>query len=109
MILLLIPLGGLVLGLALWFGMRGLGALAMGADPGPSWSDRRESWREKRESWRDRREARGPVSIRTAAPDSVREWADRIPQGCLIAVIVASAVWVLGWLIFLIYGLNLLS
>jgi len=101
-ILLLIPFGGVVLGVALWLSLRGLGALDMGAE-----RPVRVSFRERRES-RGSRERGAPFSFRPA-PEGVREWADRIPQGCLIAVIVATAVWLLGWLIFLIYGLNLLS
>ena len=99
MILLLIPVAAVVIGAGLWVGLRGWGALSLGVD------------RPERVTWRDRRagrEGRAPFSVR---PDSegLREWSDRLPAGCLIAVIVASGVWVLGWLIVLIFGLNLLS
>ncbi len=99
MILLLIPLGGLVLGLGLWVGLRGLGALSMGGE-----RPARAGFRERR----DDRAGRAPSSFRPA-PEGLREWAERVPQGCLIAVIVLTGLWVIAWLIFLIFGLNLLS
>jgi hypothetical protein len=106
-ILFLIPLGGIVLGLVLWIGLRGLGALSMGGGTGT---------RSERSTWRERRgDGHGAgfslPSLRSGGTTAqgVRDWADRIPTGCLIAVIAATGVWILGWLIFLIFGLNFLS
>jgi hypothetical protein len=106
MILLLIPVGGIVLGLALWVGLRGLAIPGMGID---------RPERGSRASWRDRHERGDGISWRpgallpSSASGGLREWADRMPAGCLIAVIAVTGLWVLGWLIFLVYGLNLLS
>lgn len=103
MILLLIPLGGLVLGLGLWIGLRGLGALSMGADARPE----RTSWRERRQGG-ERGERFSFRSVRSP-PQGVREWAERIPTGWLIAVIAATGLWIVAWLVVLIFGLNFLS
>lgn len=106
MILLLIPLAGLLLGLGLWVGLRGLGMPSLGVDrPDRGW----------RGSERERRDGGEGFSWRPSAYSSssggggLREWADRMPAGCLIAVIAVSGLWILGWLIFLVFGLNLLS
>lgn len=96
MILLLIPFGGLVLGLGLWLSLRGLGALSLGAE------------RPERVTFRERRQSGERFSFRPGS-EGLREWAERIPQGCLIAVILVTALWVLAWLIVLIFGLSLLS
>ena len=106
MILLLIPVAGVVLGLGLWVALRGLGMPSMGIDRPDRGS--RADRRDRRESgegftWR-------PASFTTSSGGGgLREWADRMPAGCLIAVIAVTGLWVLGWLIFLIFGLNLLS
>ena len=91
MILLLIPVAGLLLGLGLWAAFRGMGALnVLGVEgSGPMRRDR---------AYRDR-----------PRPTSIREWFLQIRPGCLVAVIVAAGVWVLGWLIVLIIGLSYLS
>lgn len=106
MILLLIPLAGLVLGVGLWIGLRGLEALSLGGSTRPE----RESWRERRGS-RERFSfaSSGSSGSSGSSSQGVREWAERIPPGWLIAVIAATGVWVLGWLVILIVGLNFLS
>lgn len=108
MILLLIPLGGLVLGLGLWLGLRGLGALSMDGDVRPARSER-AGWRERRELRADGRGGGGGRFSFGSTPQGVREWAERVPTGCLIAVIATTGLWILAWLIFLIVGLNFLS
>ena len=103
MILLLIPVAGIVLGLGLWVGLRGLGMPSMGIDR-PQRGDRARG-RDSGEgfTWR-------PPSFSTSSGGGgLREWADRMPAGCLIAVIAVTGLWIVGWLIFLIFGLNLLS
>lgn len=81
------PLLGVLVGLLLYGGLRVTGAFGTLGDVG------RQS-----EGWRDR--TRGL---------SLRERAEEIPRGCLVAVIAAAAVWTLGWLILLVIGLNLLG
>jgi hypothetical protein len=88
LILILIPIAGLVLGVVLWITMRGLGAFnVLGAEAGP-YSSRTQ----------DRPEA-----------TNLRERIEYMPRGCLLSVVVACGVWVLGWLIALIVGLSLLA
>ncbi|MGH9280168.1 MAG: hypothetical protein ACRD12_18970 [Acidimicrobiales bacterium] len=95
MILILIPLAGIVLGLILWGAMRGLGAFDSlgGSGSGGSWRAERSD----RSEWRDR----GSMSL--------RERVEATPRGCLLSVLVACGVWVLGWLILLVIGLSVLS
>ncbi len=99
MILLLIPVAGLVLGLGLWVGLRRFDALTLGFDG------------TDRASRRDRRSGGGGFSLRPGSfrSEGVREWADNLPQGCLIGVIAVSVLWILAWLGLLIFGLSLLS
>lgn len=87
MILLLIPVAGIVLGVAAWAVLRGMGALnVLGV------------------------EGRVPAETRQRRePSNLRERVEDIPQGCLIAVIVVTGLWVLGWLVVLIVGLSVLS
>ena len=87
MILILVPLLGIVVGLLLYGGLRVTGAFGTLGDVG-----------RQQDGWRER--TRGL---------SLRERAEEIPRGCLLAVVVAAAVWVLGWLIVLVIGLNLLG
>ena len=99
MILVLVPLAGVVLGIGLYLALRAAGVLnVLGGDVGP-----RES-RSLRTTWGERAASRhdnGPLSVRERAQD--------IPSGCLLAIIIATAVWIIGWLIVLIFGLSLLS
>ena len=87
MILLLIPLAGIVLGVALWGVLRGMGALNVLGVEG-----------RVPQQTRERREA-----------TNLRERIEDIPQGCLIAVIAVTGLWILGWLVVLIIGLSVLS
>lgn len=91
MILILIPVAATFLGLGLWAAMRGMGALnVLGAeDTGPLL---------RRRDYADR-----------PRPASFREWLSSIRPGCLIAVIAASGLWILGWLVVLLVGLSYLS
>lgn len=89
MLLVLIPVAGILLGVGLWLGMRGLGAFDSldgggGSPPG-------------RSSWRDR----GPLSV--------RERVQEAPSGCLLSIVIACGVWTLAWLVVLIVGLSLMS
>ena len=89
MILILIPLAGIFVGLALWAVLRGMGIMnVLGAENSGS-------------SWRDRRGYE--------PPSSMRERIAQIRPGCLIGIIAVCGVWLLGWLIVLIVGLSVLS
>lgn len=91
MILVLIPLAGIVLGAVLWVAMRGMGAFnVLGTESG--------SYTTRSERVRDR-----PVAT------NLRERIEYMPRGCVLSVLVACGVWVLGWLIVLIVGLSLLA
>ncbi len=105
MILLLIPLAGLMLGVGLWIGLRGLNALNVpGGEPTaylpPS------QWEPQPQG-----QARQymPPSGTSTRGSTWRDRAADIPQGWLVGVIVVSGIWILGWLIVLVIGLSLLS
>ncbi len=83
------PLLGVIVGLLLYGGLKLTGAFGTLGDVGP---------RPAGEGWRDR--TRGL---------SLRERAEEIPRGCLVAVIAVTAVWCIGWIIVLGIGLNLLT
>lgn len=92
MILILVPVVAAMLGVGLWVGLRGLTRLnVLGAEP-----------------------AYGPVARESRSRPrgtgtTLRERAEEIPYGCLMAVVIASGVWMVGWLVLLIVGLSLLS
>ena len=89
MILVLVPLLGVVVGLVLYAALRATGAFGVFAGS----------------------EASSTVS-RSRASDASSSLGERIrgvSPGCLIAVIAAAAVWILGWFIVLAVGLNLLT
>ena len=102
MTLLLIPLAGIVLGVAAYLGLRAAGVFdVLGADPEP-WRARRErrpgQEREPRTLWP--RYGFGP---------NLTERVEEAPRGCLYAIIGVTAIWVLGWLVVLVIGLSILS
>ncbi|MFN2506843.1 MAG: hypothetical protein ABR540_21960 [Acidimicrobiales bacterium] len=87
MILVLVPVLCAVAGLVLYAGLRVTGAFGIVGD-----SDRGDGWRAS---------SRGDLTL--------RERVNEIPPGWLLAVIVVASLWILGWLIVLGIGLNLLS
>ena len=87
MILLLVPLLCAAVGLILYVGLRATGAFGVVAGGGSSAS----------------------TTYGSSAPSSIRERIRDIPSGWLIAVIAVSGVWIVGWLIVLAVGLNLLT
>ncbi|MEW6154128.1 MAG: hypothetical protein AB1673_09110 [Actinomycetota bacterium] len=94
MILVLVPVAAVVVGLALWVALKGMGALTVpGADHagGGAGGYGRERFRDQ------------------PRPTSLREWVDRVPFGVYVGIIAVSAVWVLAWLIALIVGLSFLT
>ena len=87
MILLLVPVLCAGAGLALYAGLRATGAFGTVAGTSPP-----------------------PARTYTSAPPSgLAERIQAIPSGWLVAVIALCGVWILGWLIVLAVGLNLLS
>ena len=102
MTLLLIPLAGVVLGVAAYLGLRAAGVFnVLGGEPEP--------WRPTREAKRPH--PAGPTSSwpRFGYGVSLTERAEQAPRGCLYAIIGVTAVWILGWLVVLVIGLNILS
>lgn len=86
MILVLVPVLCAVVGLLLYVGLRLTGAFGVVGDDGGS-------------GWR----ASGGGDL------TLRERVNEISPGWLLAVIVVASLWILGWLIVLGIGLNLLS
>lgn len=107
MILLLIPLVGIVLGVAAYLGLRAAGVFnVLGAEPGP-----RRRGREERESGVRPSDVRG-MGIswpRFGYGPNLFDRTEGAPRGCLYAIIGVTAVWILGWLVVLIIGLSILS
>jgi hypothetical protein len=98
-ILLLVPLVGAVLGVGLYLVLRAAGVLnVLGSEPAP------RSSRSTRETWGAAR-ARRDRSERVTLLDRV----DIVPHGCLYGIIAITAIWIIGWLVVLIFGLSLLS
>jgi hypothetical protein len=92
-ILVLVPLVGVVLGVALYVILRGIGVFnILGGEP-PTREAR--SYRASGE-WRSRGLSLG-------------ERLDAVPRGCLIAIIVVAGIWIIGWLVVLLVGLSFLS
>ena len=91
MILLLVPLLCAAVGLILYAGLRATGAFGAFAGTPSSTS------------------GGGGTAYRSSAPSSLKERIQEIPSGWLIAVIAVCGVWILGWLVVLAVGLNLLS
>ena len=92
MILVLVPLLCVVVGLILYAGLRATGAFgAFAGTPSSSSGGGRTT------------------TYRSSAPSSLRERIEEIPSGWLIAVVAVCGVWILGWLIVLAVGLNLLT
>ncbi|MDQ4096939.1 MAG: hypothetical protein M3144_03590, partial [Actinomycetota bacterium] len=92
-ILVLVPLIGVVLGVGLYAALRSLGALNVpGSEPAVGGTT---------PSWRAR--------PHYDTPNTLSERIAGVRPGCLVAVMVATGVWILGWLIVLAIGLNLLS
>jgi hypothetical protein len=93
-ILVLVPLIGVVLGVGLYAALRSLGALNVpGTEPAAGGAA---------PSWRTREQRYDP-------PSNLAERVTSMRPGCLVAIMVATGVWILGWLIVLAIGLSLLS
>ncbi|MDQ3978529.1 MAG: hypothetical protein M3314_03125 [Actinomycetota bacterium] len=95
MILLLVPVLCAVVGLILYAALRATGAFgefagSLGSGSGSG-------------------SGSGRTTYRSSAPSGFRERLQEIPSGWFIAVIAVSGVWILGWLIVLAVGLNLLT
>ena len=102
MTLLLIPLVGIVLGVLAYLGLRAVGVFnVLGAEPEPRTRGRARTPRPDREptlSW-----------PRFGYGAALYERVEGAPRGCLYAIIGVTTIWVLGWLVVLVVGLNILS
>jgi hypothetical protein len=92
-ILVLIPLVGVVLGIGLYAALRSMGALnVLGSEPVTGGARSPRLGRERYDP-----------------PSTLAERVTSVRPGCLVAIIVATGVWILAWLIALAVGLSLLS
>ena len=102
MTLLLIPLVGIVLGVAAYLGLRAAGVFnVLGTEPEP--------WRPARGRPSSHEREPGMSWPRFGYGSNLTERAEQAPRGCLYAIIAVTAVWILGWLVLLVIGLNILS
>lgn len=91
MILLLVPVFCVMAGLALYVALRATGAFGMLGGEGQR-SDSATSW-----------------SSGSASPSTLKERVQAVPPGCLLAIAVTAALWIIGWLVVLVVGLSILA
>ncbi len=98
MILLLVPVAGALVGLALWVALRQVGLL--GLPPGDTAGTTGGTGGERGYGYGGGGSDRG---------SGVRGFLDSLPAGLLVGVIVVSAIWITMWLVALFVGMGILS